>query len=282
MTEVVVENKIQYDALIKRDDVDIIIISRDCFYEKDIVDMVSDIKSNGKKAYIRLERISRFDEDINDNRLIKDTDIYDYRKIMSIKNLDGILIQNIDSFYKVVENVRKGKGVYDNLDIVLDYTMNVYNSETKDVLDKYMKENGSENIKLSYTYPIELSIKDMENLSMDTLVVYSDLPIMVSANCIHKTMGKCKCNEVSSIQDRMKEKVYHKGYCKYCYSKMFNPDVYYIADVLNDIKYLQYKNIRYEFNICDDKRVIEKVLSKLPAKDIFSSYTRGHISKSIE
>lgn len=315
MIEVVVENKIQYDVLVGRKDVDVIIISRDCFSEKDIVDMVYDIKSHGKLAYIRLERISRLEEDINDNRLIKDVDIYDYRKIMSIKGFDGILIENLDSFNKVVENVRKGKGVYDDLDVVLDYTMNVYNNETKNVMDKYFKDNASENIKLSYTYPIELSIKDMSDLSMDTLVVYSHLPVMVSANCIHKSMGKCKCNEVGVIKDRMKENVYYKSYCKYCYSKMYNPEVYYIADLLDDgndikndnimsynsidndnvnknkhsdnkdssiAKNISYKNIRYEYSICDDKKDIEKTLSKRPAKDLFASYTRGHINKSIE
>ncbi|MCQ2610043.1 MAG: hypothetical protein MJ151_04565, partial [Lachnospiraceae bacterium] len=59
----------------------------------------------------------------------------------------------------------------------------------------------------------------------------------------------------------------------------------FIADCSTDanvIKNLSYKNIRYEFSICDDKKDIDKILSYRPAKELFSSYTRGHINKSIE
>ena len=113
MYKVKVENLMQLDIAISSNVVSEIILARDSFNEKDLPLYVDKIKANGKKAWIMLERISRFEEDMkstckinnaanNKTKNQKHLKEMDFRistdKLYDISNLDGIIVQNLDSF----------------------------------------------------------------------------------------------------------------------------------------------------------------------------------------
>lgn len=295
--QVLVETEKQFNYVIGREDVKDIIISADSFSDENILKLVNKINSAGKNAFLRLERITR--------KSIPPYDAYD--NFLNDNNIKGFLVENIDSFNRLIASKT-------NKIIELDYTMNVWNEETKAVYENLVKSNeiGKDDAvrnftRLQFTYPIELSAYDMLKLHMDTLVVYSDLSVMVSANCIEKTEGRCQrlifnCDAKDDrkaqsttlvkrgyITDRKNAHVPYKAYCKYCYNKIFNPDFYYIADILkkdDNLKKLKYKKIRYEFSLIEDEKKIADILdgalnTNNNAKNAIN-FTRGHIKKSIE
>lgn len=302
--QVLVETEKQFNFVLSREDVKDIILSVDSFSDTEIAKLAKVITNSGKNAFLRLERITRKDMPA----------LNAYDKFLNDDNIKGFLIENIDSFNRLITSISKlsmstAPSIIapktDKL-IELDYTMNIWNEDARATYDSLAEKN------LQYTYPIELSAYDMLKLHMSTLVVYSDLPVMVSANCIEKTEGRCEgrcesyaegcCNDRADARcegradgrennikkgyliDRKNSRVPYKTYCKYCYNKIFNPDHYYIADILNkddNLKKLKYKKVRFEFSLIEDEKKISKILD-MKAMDEKDNFTRGHIKKSIE
>lgn len=288
MIKVRVENKEQLDKALSSKMVDEVIISRDSFAEKDLTKFITIIKKANKKASIMLERISRYEEIKN---LRTSTD-----KVLDIENLDAIVVQNIDSFAYILRKLIFAKNK--NLEIELNYTMNCYNKETKDLYTTLFNESldrdkeGLMKVALSFVTPVELNAHELNDVGYDTIVVYGYIDTMVSANCLRKNTLYCDknakiCqnrfdfdkveNNVSFIKDRKNKELYYKTYCKYCYNKIFNTDVLYLLDMD-----LDFKNIRLDFTIEDGKEV-EKILMNLEKRLPYTkkNFTRGHIKNTI-
>lgn len=270
--QVAVETEQQYRFAIGHKDVKDIIIPIDCFSDAKIPSYAKEIKESGKRPILRLERITR---DYNPS----------YKKYIEDENVYGFLVENLDSFHKLYNEIKKYGDAENIKTIELDYTFNVWNKEAKSIFDNMCK--------LQWTYPIELSAYDLKSINMDTLVVYSDLPVMVSANCPMNNQDKCgglitekggARNFQGFIFDRKNMKVPYKTFCKCCYSKIYNPDFYYIGDILKkdeNIKKLDYKKIRFEFSLIKDTNLMRDVLDLISLNEKMS-FTRGHIKKSIE
>ena len=268
MFKVKVENLKQLEIVLSSKNVSEIILSRDSFAEDDLTKLVNKIKKTNKLAWILMERISRYEENMKPFDLRTSTD-----KIFEIKNLDGIIIQNLDSFAYMLRKINRSAN--QNLMIELNYTMNCYNDVTKKVLETLYNEkrNNATEVSLLFTAPLELNTYELSEVGYDTLILYSYIDTMVSANCLKKNLnletgyiiGKkgtmfksvknqdnttknstCKnrfnfnkVEEFSSyIIDRKGKKLYFKTYCKYCYNKIFNTDPLFLLDKIEEIKKL--------------------------------------------
>lgn len=281
MIKVRVENDNQLKVVLSSKIVDDVILSRDSFPEKDLAKLVKKIKSVNKKASILLERISRYEE-IKDLRTSTD-------KLLDIAELDSIVVQNIDSYAYILRKIIFAKN--ENLEIELNYTMNCYNKETKDLYKRLYEEKNHQGM-LSFVAPVELNTHELYEVGYDTLLIYGYLDTMVTANCLRKdTLSNDKnvklCGsrfdfdraEVNSsyIKDRKNKELHYKTYCKYCYNKIFNTDVLYLLDMDFD-----FENIRLDFTIEDDREV-EKILNALEGRASYvpKNFTRGHIKNTI-
>lgn len=290
MIKVRVENKKQFDIVISSKIVDEIIISRDSFPEKDLQKLVSIIKANKKIATIMLERISRYEE-IKDLRISTD-------KIYEMENLDSIIIQNLDSFAYMLRKIIFAKNR--NLIVELNHTMNCYNFETKKIYNELFYEalkrsKEDINVNLKFTAPVELNTYELLDVGYDTILTYGYIDTMVSANCLKKNTKGSDCKnrfsfdivsvDINRILDRKNKLLYYKNYCKYCYNKIFNTDVLFLLDQIDEYKKFHNMDIRIDFTIEDEKEVA-KILNDLKSdnKDnmyISKNFTRGHIKNSI-
>lgn len=178
--KVKIENTQQLKIAIEYDNVREIIISRDSFAESELPKLVKTIKSKGKSAWILMERISRYEE-FKKQELRLSTD-----KILEIKELDGIIIQNLDCFSYILRKINKAAN--DKLKVELNYTMNCYNLETKKVFEELYNEKreNHKNVPLLFTAPVELNIYELEDVKYDSFIIYSYVDTMVSANCLRK------------------------------------------------------------------------------------------------
>lgn len=296
--KVKIENIQQLNIVLKSENVKEIIISRDSFAEKDLIKLTNEIKSKGKSPWILMERISRFEEKPIDLRISTD-------KLFEIKNLDGIIVQNLDSFAYTLRKINKVAN--DKLKVELNYTMNCYNDETKKVYQNLYSEkrNNASIVPLLFTAPVELNIYELSEVGYDTMIVYSYIDTMVSANCLRKNLAvsdtsrlarkgelhepACKnrfnlenIHDFSSyIIDRKGKKLHYKTYCKYCYNKIFNTEPIYLLDKIDEFKTLGEKlhepSYRIDFSFETENEVRDILNKKIP-----ESFTRGHIKNSIK
>ena len=294
MYKVKVENLKQLELVLNSNKVSEIILARDSFNEVDLPKLVNKIKKNKKLAWILMERISRYEE-LKDLRLTTDA-------IFDIKNLDGIIIQNLDSFAYMLRKANKFAN--SGLMIELNYTMNCYNDVTKLVLKNLYNEkrNNASEVPLHFTAPVELNVYELSDVGYDTIILYSYIDTMVSANCLRKNLETkpnttCKnrfnFNKVqdfsSYIIDRKGKKLNYKTYCKYCYNKIFNTEPLFLLDKKDELvetykKYFTKHEIntnelkyRIDFSIENEKEVKDILSMKMP-----NDFTRGHYKKGIK
>ena len=182
MYKVKVENLNQFEIALTSKNVSEIILARDSFSEKDLPKLVDKIKKSNKLSWILMERISRYEENMKPFDLRQSTD-----KIFEIKNLDGIIIQNLDSFAYMLRKINKASN--EKLKVELNYTMNCYNIETKKLFENLYNEkrNNANEVPLLFTAPVELNIYELKDVAYDTMILYSYIDTMVSANCLCKT-----------------------------------------------------------------------------------------------
>lgn len=201
-------------------------------------------------------------------------------------NINKIIIRNIDQYSYLLYVLKKirDKSKIKNKIIDFDYSMNIYNHETKNVL-----LNGLFNFiniyNIIFTYPLEQNLYELKELNFNELLVYGYIPVMTSNNCIFKTQNQClnKNNKnilsgLTSIKDRKNENIFIKSYCKYCYNQIFNPFPLYLLDMNNELEKINKKYIRYDFSFENKKEINDILLNKL--KPI--NFTRGHIKRGIE
>ena len=314
-----VENIKQLDIALSYDCVSEIVLARDSFNEKDLPRLVSKIKANNKNAWIMLERISRYEEKMetfskNKNPGSKQSLRLSSDEIYKIENLDGIIIQNIDSFAYMLRKINTAKN--SNLLVELNYTMNCYNNETKKIYEILYSSKRLNHIEtpLFYVAPLELNVYELNSVSYEEFIVYSYIDTMVSANCLRKNTEspiKIKKNNLCSskfdfnnvkdfhsyIVDRKNKKLHYKTYCKYCYNKIFNTEPLYLIDKIDEIMMVDwthinnlYKNLKLEnrvlenitpyridFSFENEKEMIDILDKKCP-----ESFTRGHIKSGIK
>ena len=130
---------------------------------------------------------------------------------------DGVLVRNMETYGYLKDISYKGK-------IYADAGFYVWNREN---LDMFRHLDG-------LCMPLELSEKEQNRLSEEhdrlEQIVYGHMPMMVTANCIAKTSGKClktlKGQTVDnygfSLIDRMNKELPVFTNCRRCYNVIYN------------------------------------------------------------
>ena len=137
----------------------------------------------------------------------------------------GFLIRNLEDL--AVINVK-----YPNADIITDYSLYTFNSKASDFLDEYSAD---------HTYPLELSNPECSELTKETntvseKVVYGRAPLMITANCIRKTLKSCSHNAgFETIIDRKGIAFPVKCDCLHCMNIIYNSVPLLITDVPHDV-----------------------------------------------
>ncbi len=128
------------------------------------------------------------------------------------KKINGFLVRNIEEFSYLKNQNYTGK-IYGDTGIYIwnKYALDFWTTKTEEI-----------------TCPLELNKKEwyalFENHSFEKMV-YGYIPMMITANCVLKTTGKCqkKSKAASSfLQDRFNKKFPVMNRCDYCYNIILN------------------------------------------------------------
>ncbi|MEE1314414.1 MAG: DUF3656 domain-containing protein [Faecalimonas sp.] len=207
----------------------------------------------------------------------KTRELYEALYAQIFELTDGILIRNLESYEFLREYGYKGN-------IVTDYNLYQFNREAKDF---WLKEGIS-----MMTAPLELNYKELGELGLEQseLMVYGHYPMMVSAQCVQKTMKGCsrKAGRLT-LTDRYRKSFVVKNFCKYCYNVIYNTAPLVLADQVEEIQALAPKALRLQFTIEDEKevkeilRLYDEVFHKGAVADALPmEFTRGHFKRGIK
>lgn len=203
---VLIEDAEQLPAVLKADFVDTVYLDCMLYTRENLIRMLSEdidrVHASGKKAFYVFPFIFR-----------QQTSLF-YEKIMpELKKLplNGIMVRSLDeiAFIKEWGN--------ENWQMVSDSNLYTYSNEAAE----YFYRLGM----IQDTIPVELNRKEIlkrEN-SRSEMIIYGRLPLMITAQCIHKnTLGCMHQHKVLNLKDRYSVHFPVKNFCSECYNVIYN------------------------------------------------------------
>ncbi len=189
---------------------------------------------------------------------------------------DGVLIRNWESLRWLERHGYTGE-------IRADSNLYVFNRYGK----TFMERQGIH----TYTVPAELNAGELKELGICGAVfpVYGYQPVMITANCMRKSSGKCTGeNGYLRIRDRYQKQFAVRTCCSCCYNVIYNSAPLFLADKADEIRRLAPGELRLDFTTETGEEV--KHAADL-YRDAFilgrdmtapaAEYTRGHFKRGV-
>ena len=150
--------------------------------------------------------------------------------------------------------------------------------------------------------PLELNVHELEELLTDTdlfsCVVYGRIPMMVSANCVAKTMDGCQRSKdkesvgrFCSLRDRYRKIFPVYLNCRHCYNVIYNTVPLSLHQQMKRLRTYGIYSLRLDFTT-EDKNETEKIITffkkiaeseeESNRKPPFLEYTNGHFKRGVE
>lgn len=192
-------------------------------------------------------------------------------KLVNGSPVRGFLIRNLEEAVYVTS-------LGDNYALVPDAGLYVFNSGSMRFFANYSNE---------YTIPYELNGKEAGQLTRyahrigirSTIIMYSRIPMMVTANCVGKTAGKCPPDGEMRIKDRYGTSFMVETNCTHCYNIIYNSVPYSLHLQQKEADKVGADIRRYDFTVEsgeDCRRILE-------GKDFpYEKYTTGHLKRGVE
>lgn len=226
-----------------------------------LVKAIERIHGCGLKAYVvlppvfRLKTAERYEEQAEDWKHL---------------GADGFVIKNLEE-YEFLNQIGWER------ERILDHNVYTFNGESRD----YWREAGV----YMQTNPLELNQKELSGLSgPDSIqIIYGRYPMMVTAGCLHKTLGQCKKQPgLWTLRDRYQKEFPVKNNCRDCYNVIYNSQPLYLLDQMEAVSRLGAGAYRIMFTT-ENKEETERVLSGwLGAARSQVEFTRGHFKRGVE
>ncbi len=183
-----------------------------------------------------------------------------------LRNLEGLsYVNHLEGDYAVIPDT----GIY------------CFNRETL----KFWKDYGGE-----YTIPYELNAGEASGLVLcakeldmrTTLVVYSRIPMMVTANCLRKTAGICPPKKDESCQIYLEDR-YQTSFpvavnCEHCYNIIYNSVPYSLHTSGKEAGRIGADVWRYDFTMESFAECQQILAGEFP----FAGHTTGHLKRGVE
>ena len=199
-----VETKEQLEAVLEEKDIQGVYCHISMFDKKqrwkEAFETMCQVHKQGKEFYLALPYMLR-DEQLADEE-------QEFLKIA--EQCEGFLVRNLEELGYLSKLGLLQK-------VVTDYSVYAFNDDAKNTLDKLGV--------MRTTVPLELNGKeiharDNENSEM---VIYGHYPMMISAQCIKKTCGKCdKNSSLVKLKDRYGKYFPTRTFCDFCYNVIYN------------------------------------------------------------
>ncbi len=190
---------------------------------------------------------------------------------------DLFLFRNTESIFYFAEH-----GLLRETPYLTDHGVYVHNPEAEKLLLEMLPAGFS-----GITLPLELNGKELQALNRarkerpgalsSELAVYGRAPMMVSAQCVSRTVGRCDHRERTLLlKDRTGAEMPVKNVCRFCYNVIYNSVPTVLTDLEKDLQKIAPDSYRYEFTT-ESGAETAGVLKG----DTLSAFTRGHFRRGV-
>lgn len=177
-----------------------------------------------------------------------------------------------------------------DMPVVVDYGLYTMNNEARRMIGSMLPGNPKR-----FTLPVELNSRELEELGCrgTELIVYGHIPVMVTAQCMKKTLEKCtKRPELLQVKDRMGKEFPVKNHCRFCYNTIYNCTPLSLLQDKRIIDRLAPDSIRLSFTV-ENPDMIGRVIrafakgfaegcAEVEESALSGAFTRGHFKRGIE
>ena len=240
-------------------------------FEIDEINTIINNKNILTKTYLALPRITR-----NNN-----LELNKYLDSINIKDIDGFLVRTYDQYHYIKEKYRK--------EINIDYTFNIINNSALEFWNSRSEMAA---------YSIEANYNELKNLNLynSEALIYGYIPLMISAQCVKKTIGQCDGEkEYISLKDRKKVEFLVANNCLNCTNTIYNCIPLVLFDKYKELYEVGIRTMRIEL-LKESSKELENILNlatriknydeirTIDIKEKFEKqgYTRGHFNRGIE
>ena len=271
-----VQTEDQFDIALGMKEVTAIYMDYDTLDGKMRAEFLNRVRETNKKCYLLLPHICR--------RSVYERLENDIEELKTC-GMNGYIVKNFEEVTLLQEIF---KDTINDIEIVLNHNMYVFNREAKD----FWNEHGI----IHYTAPVELNYQELKQLEVKDcdLIVYGYLPLMVSAQCLYESTEGCKKSKSKNLRnsflvDRYQKKFYVQTNCNGCYNIIYNGQCLTLLKQVSEICSLNPKNIRLDFTL-ETKEEMKKVLNAFIGtycygeKNEFemTNNTTGHFKRGVE
>ncbi len=233
--------------------------------QKNLKENVFKIKNAGVQCFLAFPHVFR-ETSKEKWMILKKSNIFDL--------FDGFLIRNIESFQFIKEI---------GLEKMIVGDASLYGMNAQAV--KYYRDLGISQT----TLPVELNYKELERMDNKNceMNIYGYQHVMLSAQCLRKTMKRCLLSGNSKtsdwfLKDRYDMQFRIKTVCEHCYNIIYNSQPLVLYDQMDKIYHIAPESVRYTFT-CETAEQIYHILTNnnyMPDKKV--GFTRGHFNRGVE
>lgn len=268
------EEPCQFEPVLGQKEVTDIYLDGDGFAPGSWKEYADKCHEAGKCCYLSLPHIFR-------NHAI--TFFKNHRPELEHAGFDGVLVRALEEI-QWLEDSRIG------LPFITDASVYAWNSRAFGELDAMHP--------LAVTMPWELGSREMGPVLKacrqagipGELVVYGHAPMMVSAQCMTKTVKSCTHKRgILMMKDRTGAMLPVKSHCNFCYNTIYNPVPVSLLGSRDLIRQMGPGRIRLQFTVEDGQqtgKVVEAFsryfLKGEMAEPPFKDFTRGHFKRQVE
>ncbi len=270
-----VEEEYQLEAVLSHDLISRIYLDSSMYkhshFAAQLKEHVSRIKACGAEAYFILPHVFRQ----------YTAQFYkEHWDAMVQAGIDGWLAKNQDELGFLKEQSA------DQECCILDHSLYAYSDSTR----AYFGADGWRHD----TIPLELNKKEMlaRNNKTSELVIYGHMPLMVSAQCIRQTIGKCtRTRGLCYLKDRCQKEFPVKNNCQECYNVLYNAQPLSLIQLSSELSRLHAAAYRLHFTI-EPVQKIHQIIDSCEQSflkhtvtdltDIIGAYTNDHYKRGVE
>ena len=182
------------------------------------------------------------------------------------------------------------EGVFFPKITVFDHGLYSFNSLSEEWMEQMLPGET-----IRFTAPLDLNSRELEEKGIrgEELMVYGNIPMMVTAQCLKKTLEGCTGRpELLWMKDRKGKEFPVKNHCRFCYNTIYNSSPLSLLADRSLIERLGPSVLRLSFTTEQPERIREvlKAFSeefisgteKGGAPELSGEFTRGHFKRGAE
>lgn len=212
------------------------------------------------------------------------------KALKRLEGFDAFIIRSLEELGYINEKFsREGRNIPP---LIFDYTIYAFNKRSMDFLAGLSP--------VVITLPLELNMRELKyetgefrkyideraDAPETELVVYGRIPMMVTAQCVKKTVKGCdRTPTVLYLKDRTGSLMPVKNNCSFCYNTILNSKPTVLYDLSKDLERIGADRYRLEFtteSFSETKNIIEDALCGTRSVLGQGAFTRGHFKRGVE